>query len=174
MLSCRHAYNHIVNALWNWGPCYYQKSFLLLPIQIENGSDSAVRTHGQFGECRTGSLSAKGILLELEQLQGHCRQSLARWSVHQHILTHKHTHTLWPSWFIDMFINPIHWTTFSPSAATTAFTQFNLRVPRYALVLKETLTILFNYTTKCVLVGLKLTLSSTSRLFTTWAAALAS
>lgn len=34
-------------------------------------------THRQFCERRIGSLSAKGILLELKELQGHCGQSLA-------------------------------------------------------------------------------------------------
>lgn len=40
----------------------------------------------QFGESGTDSLSTKGILLELQQLQGDCRQSLTRRSIHQHIL----------------------------------------------------------------------------------------
>lgn len=53
-----------------------------------------VATHRQFGESGTDSLSAKGILLELQQLQGDSRQSLARRSVHQHILTGTHTRKL--------------------------------------------------------------------------------
>lgn len=47
--------------------------------------------HRQLGERRTGSLSAEGVLLELEQLHGHCRQSLTRWSIHQHVLTDRDT-----------------------------------------------------------------------------------
>lgn len=47
--------------------------------------------HRQLGEGRTGSLSAEGVLLELEQLHGHCRQSLTRWSIHQHVLTDRDT-----------------------------------------------------------------------------------
>ena len=36
-------------------------------------------------------MSAKSILLELEQLHGHCGQRLTRWSIHQHVLTGRDT-----------------------------------------------------------------------------------
>lgn len=35
-----------------------------------------LQTDRQFRERRIGSLSAKGILLELKKLQGHCGESL--------------------------------------------------------------------------------------------------
>lgn len=69
--------------------------------------DGGFATHGQFGESGTDSLSAKGILLELQQLQGDCRQSLTRRSIHQHILTHTHTHTRLCKYHISMLFDII-------------------------------------------------------------------
>lgn len=58
-----------------------------------------LQTHRQFCERRIGSLSAKGILLEVKKLQGHCGESLTWWRIHQDILaTHVKKHTSYDLW----------------------------------------------------------------------------